>query len=402
MGVTRIPATSAAMSLFWDGDGLVDVVGGWRRWDADGAETSGRVGWGYPFDQAVVSPSGRFQVIYAERGTKAVVLADGRIVRELNRSFSHATDYDYPVALGRLPDGREILVHCPDQYNVLEIEDLETGRRLAAGERRPADVFHSRLAVSPDGRHLLMAGWLWHPYGVGWVFDLQQALADPSVLDGRGIVPLYDAVDAEIAAACWLDDDRVVMAASAEESLDGGHSGTLSPGQLGVWSIAAGAWQHRATVAHPLGTMITRGNQILALHGHPRLIGPARWFRARRMARRGRQYQERKLRRHPSTHAGRRSAPGSATDRGRTIRPHRRHPPADRMRTAPPRHQCRKDPTSTSTGQRQTHGQRHERIPPSPFARPRLAFVSFLAVCINRGLQAQPGRINVLGRGHRL
>jgi hypothetical protein len=24
-----------------------------------------------------------------------------------------------PVALGRLPDGREILVHCPDRYNVL-------------------------------------------------------------------------------------------------------------------------------------------------------------------------------------------------------------------------------------------------------------------------------------------
>lgn len=49
---------------------------------------------GYPLDRAVVSPPGRFQVTYSERGTKAVVLADGRIVRELNRSFGHATDYD--------------------------------------------------------------------------------------------------------------------------------------------------------------------------------------------------------------------------------------------------------------------------------------------------------------------
>jgi hypothetical protein len=47
---------------------------------------------------------------------------------EVDRSFYHAKDYDYPAALGRLPDGREILVHCPDAYNVLEIEELATGR----------------------------------------------------------------------------------------------------------------------------------------------------------------------------------------------------------------------------------------------------------------------------------
>ncbi len=68
------------MSLAWEGDDLVDVVGGWRRWDADGAETPGRVSWAYPFDQAVVSPSGRFHVIYAERGTKALLLDNGRVV----------------------------------------------------------------------------------------------------------------------------------------------------------------------------------------------------------------------------------------------------------------------------------------------------------------------------------
>jgi hypothetical protein len=262
------------MSLFWDGDDLVDVVGGWRRWDADGTESPCRVGWGYPFDQAIVSPSGRFHVIYAERGTKAAVLDGGRVVRELDRSFAHAADYDYPVALGRLPDGREIVVHCPDAYNVLEIDDLVSGRRLTVGERRPVDVFHSRLAVSPDGRHLLMAGWVWSPYGVGQVFDLRAALAEPVVLDGRGVVPLYEAVDAEVAAACWLDGDRVVMAASDEEPLEGGDSGVLAPGQLGVWSVSAGAWLHRTAVGHPIGTMIARGDQIIGLNGNPRLIDP--------------------------------------------------------------------------------------------------------------------------------
>lgn len=259
------------MSLFWDGDGLVDVVGGGRRWDADGAETPRRVYWGYSFDRAIASPSQRFHVIYTERGTKAAVVADGRIVRELNRSFAHATAFDYPVALGQLPDGREIVVHCPDRYNVLEIEDLESGRRLTAGERRPQDVFHSRLAVSHDGRHLLTAGWVWAPYGIAEVFDLQQALTDPSTLDGSGIVP-HQAVDAEVGAACWLDEDRVAIAAGDEDPVGGEDPGVLSPGQLGVWSITRGAWQHRASVAHPVGTMIARGDQILGLHGHPRLF----------------------------------------------------------------------------------------------------------------------------------
>jgi hypothetical protein len=181
--VTRIATGSAASSLFWDGDELVDVVGGLRRWDAEGHARPAAVSWGYPFDQAIVSPSGRFHVMYAERGTKAAVLSQGRLVRELNRSFSHATDYDYPVALGRLPDGREIVAHCPDHYNQLEIEELESGRRLTAG--------------------------------------------------------------------------------------------ALAPGQLGVWSVSSGAWRHRTSVGYPVGTMIARGDQVIGLHGHPRLIDPS-------------------------------------------------------------------------------------------------------------------------------
>jgi hypothetical protein len=47
-----------------------------------------------------VSPSGRYQVLYAERGTKGLVLEHGAILREIDRSFYHADAYDYPAALG--------------------------------------------------------------------------------------------------------------------------------------------------------------------------------------------------------------------------------------------------------------------------------------------------------------
>lgn len=135
-------------------------------------------------------------------------------------------------------------------------------------------MFHSRLAVSPDGHHLLMAGWVWQPYRIGLVFDLQRALADSSTLDGHGIVP-YEAFDAEVAAACWLDADRVVMVAGVEEPLTVYEPGALSSGQIGVWSIAVGAWGHRSTLACPAGTMIACGEHVVVLHGHPRMVDPA-------------------------------------------------------------------------------------------------------------------------------
>jgi hypothetical protein len=65
------------------------------------------------------------------------------------------------------------------------------------------------------------------------------------------------------------------MATSIEESSDGDEPEALSSAQLDVWSISANAWRHRTTIAHPVGTMVVRGNHVVALHGHPRLMDPA-------------------------------------------------------------------------------------------------------------------------------
>jgi hypothetical protein len=83
-------------SLCWRGDELVDWVGGGRAFAADGTERPARVIYGYRFDAATASPDGRFAVIYERLGTKGLLLHDGRIVRELDRSFYHAAAYEYP------------------------------------------------------------------------------------------------------------------------------------------------------------------------------------------------------------------------------------------------------------------------------------------------------------------
>jgi hypothetical protein len=266
-----LKVTEEAQSLVWDGDDLVDVVGGGRRWGRDGVERPALINHGFFFDRSVVSPSGRYSVVYTERGTKALLLEGDQLVRELNRSYYQADAFDYPVALGTLPDGREVLVHCPEEYNVLEVEDAETGEWLTVGERQPRDVFHSRLAVSPDGTHLLSAGWLWHPHGVVEVFDMAGALTDPAVLDGPGVLPEDPGIVAEVASACWLDGDRLAVATGGEPR-DDEETPALGPGQLGVWSLSARGWIHRSKVDFSIGTLIGRGDTVVSLHGHPRLL----------------------------------------------------------------------------------------------------------------------------------
>ncbi|MEU0028694.1 hypothetical protein [Streptomyces sp. NPDC006335] len=266
-----LKVTAEAQSLVWDGDDLVDLVDGGRRWGTDGVEQSASVRYAFSFDRSVVSPSGRYSVVYAERGTKALLFDGDQLIRELNRSYYQAEVFDYPVALGTLQDGREVLVHCPEEYNILEIEDAESGEWLTSGERDPKDVFHSRLAVSPDGRHLLSAGWVWHPYGVVEVFDLASALTDPSVLDGRGVLPSAPGIDAEVVSACWLDGDRLAVATDGE-FLDDEERPALGPRELGVWSLSAGRWIHRSRVDFSIGTLLARGDTVVSLHGHPRLI----------------------------------------------------------------------------------------------------------------------------------
>ncbi|WP_307167643.1 hypothetical protein [Streptomyces rishiriensis] len=263
-------STTPVRSLAWQGDELVDVVGG-RAWSADGVERRIAGDHGPGFDRCVISPSGRYSVVYAERGTEALLLEGTRPLRGLTRSPDHAEDYDYPVALGILADGREILVHCPEESGVLQIEDVASGQRITTGAREARDVFHSRLSVAGDGKHLLVAGWVWHPYGIVEVFDLESALTDAAVLDGHGVLPLQPGIDAEVESACWLDADRLAVA-TGDEVLADEDVPELGRRHIGVWSPSRRTWLHRNPVDFEVGTLLAGGGRLVSLHGHPRLI----------------------------------------------------------------------------------------------------------------------------------
>jgi hypothetical protein len=268
--LVEIPATKVR-SLAWDGDDLVDWAGGATRYQLDGNNAAGTVNYAYEFDAVATSPSGEYQVIYTRLGTKGLILRRGKFVREINRSYYFANAYEYPVALFSLRDGREVLAHCPDEYCRLEIDDLASGERLtASGKRSPADFFHSRLAASPSGQHLLSAGWIWHPIDAVHVYNVATALMDPSHLDGVGL-PL-DAW-ADESSATFLDDRRLVVALEGIECDDDSAAKSSAPRDLRIFDLETGAVLATTHPVGKVGSMMAIGeHHLLTLHEHPKLI----------------------------------------------------------------------------------------------------------------------------------
>jgi hypothetical protein len=257
-------------------------VGGGRVLALDGTEKRATVNYAYRFDAVTASPDGRFVVIYERLGTKGLLLRDGQILREIDRSFYHASAYEYPVALFHEPGGRLLLAHCPKDYCRLELEEAETGRLLTvSAERKPSDFFHSRLAASPNGKRLLSAGWVWHPRGVVVSFDVARTLEDPRHLDRGEAASRYsaDGCLAEEDSACWLDNDHIAVSASDEieedpevnREADGGYR--LVPRGVAVFDLTNERCVSAFQLDEQPGTILPVGpHHILSLYRHPKLI----------------------------------------------------------------------------------------------------------------------------------
>ena len=268
-----LPSRPAPASINWIGDRLVDLVDGGASVGLDGSTTKPGVHWSFPFDRAVTLGDGSLQVLYVVDGTKGVVTADNahRHVREINRSFYCASAYEYPVEIGVLPEHGPVLFHCPDDYNQVVIEKIESGERLAA-PTDCVDYFHSRLQLSPNGRFLLSAGWVWHPVGVMHVYDLDIGLENPGHLGGEGILPERGFADAYVEAACWLSEDLIAVATAHDEESLGWDDGGLEPGELGVWSLSEQLWVARWPFQMHVGSLHRMGTDLLSSWEHPRIL----------------------------------------------------------------------------------------------------------------------------------
>jgi hypothetical protein len=265
----RVIADAPHRSLAFDGESLVDWITG-HRYRFDGRREQFGVGVGWRFD-AVVG-SGAVHVVHERFGTKGslrrgngVLASPGCVplgideLREIDRSYYFAATFRYPVALLRLPDGREAIAHCPRRYNTLELELLD-GTPLTARGGEGCDVFHSRLAASRDGRWLLSLGWIWHPLQVLVVYDVERALREPAYLSSMG-QDLAGGLSAQeqIVGATFCGDQVVIAWADA---------------RLSVFDPRAERLLATFALPRPAGTvlMAVGTEHVVALDGTPRVL----------------------------------------------------------------------------------------------------------------------------------
>lgn len=281
MATHKILKASNVRSLVWSGDELVDWAGGGARYGLDGLSRTGPVDYAYRFDAAVASKDGKFAVIYERTGTKGLVLCEGKILREINRSFYQAHVYEYPICIWTREDGRSLMAHCPDEYNRIEIDDIETGERLTeSSERTPTDFFHSRLQVNSGGTRLLSAGWVWHPVDCVRFLDIPGAQQGPECLDKQynsGVFAHHMGF-VEECAACWQSDDKLIVGGGREEEPpeddeDHGDALYLHPNGIVVYDIPSDTCVRSVQLEKPAGTMMpVADDHVVAFYEHPRLI----------------------------------------------------------------------------------------------------------------------------------
>ena len=219
-------------SLVWQGDDLIDWVSGGSRFTVSGEIIPASVYFAGDFDSAIASKSGDIVVIYKQLGTKAIILENHNFVREINRSYYHADAYEYPICLWEKEGEPTSIIHCPDDYNQLVIEDALTGERFSpTSERNSPDFFHSRLSLNPSGTCLMSAGWVWHPMDIANIYRL------PSSTGEFDLDSAFATIDtANEASTCtWINDESLIAANSDEFEYD--EDDPFTTGALAVWSI---------------------------------------------------------------------------------------------------------------------------------------------------------------------
>lgn len=269
-------------SLVWVGDELIDWVLGGTRFGLDGSVHRAGVSYAYRFDAAVATRDGKFAVIYERTGTKGLVLREGEILREINRSFYQAHVYEYPICIWTAADGRILMAHCPESYSQIDIEEIESGERLTeAGNREFVDYFYSRLQVNPSGTRLVSAGWVWHPVDCVRFLDIPQMPRDTGSLDRSwwdASIHKHHFGLIEECSACWQTDDRLIVAAGREEDPpeedeDHGDALCLHPNGIVVYDIPDDTCVRSVQLQKPAGTMMPVGDdRVVAFNEHPHLV----------------------------------------------------------------------------------------------------------------------------------
>ena len=271
MQLIEIPWPGAA-TLMWDGDEVLDITSG-QRGNFAGSLTSRLIIMTYRFDRAigVRSRGVHWGVAYTNRSTKAVLVKNGSVHRELNRSFYCAEAYDYPITIGTDAAGRVVVIHCPNTFDLLEIEDAETGTVLDSLKSKDME-FHSRLNLSADGCLLIDAGWFWHPWCGAVVFEITRADDGTLRFMKDTAFSTVFSTQNEIDSVAFMGNSHLVVSSVSNYLGEGPEPRSLCPKQLGVWSLTERRWESKVDLSEPAGMLMPWKEWVVSFYDHPKLI----------------------------------------------------------------------------------------------------------------------------------
>ncbi len=224
---------------------------------------------GFVCDGSITSENGKYVLIYQKLGTKGLLLKNGELLREINRSYYQSSVYEFPATFLTFKN-RTYLVHCPFGYNQIDFEDAETGE-IATNitKRKPQDIFHSRLEVSLDNKYLVSKGWVWHPIDVIELFDVERCFENPNLLDKGMNIPN---VNAEISSASFIDNDKLLVRASNEDWADE-ETDIIKDGQIATWNFKTGRILNPVNVNSEIGNVFAIDEtKCWDLYNYPKII----------------------------------------------------------------------------------------------------------------------------------
>ena len=259
--------TNYLQTIDWLNDSVVDWVCGGQLYSLNGGQKQiGTSHYAFSFDASITSADGQYAFVYKRLGTKGLLLKHGEIIREINRPYYHAETYEYPAAFITFHD-KTYLVHCPFDYCRLDFEEVETGKIVTdVKDRKPNDVFHSRLTISPDNKHLMVCGWVWQPMDIVELYNIADCFENPHLLDKSG---LHADFGTEINAASFINESSILMSSSEEFDDDS----LLPPKHIAIWNFITNKLSAPVKTACELGNLFAIDeNRAWDMYKFPKLI----------------------------------------------------------------------------------------------------------------------------------
>jgi len=180
------------------------------------------------------------------------------------RPPTNADVYEYPVTIFSY-ENQICLAHCPEHYNVIEVENIETGKRLFKGNRPDIDFFQSRLQMSPNQKFLLSAGWIWHPVDSFLIYDLSDDISSPKIFDPNDLrredIGLW-----EISEAVFIDDKYLLLSGYVDQDEDKGVG-------MVVFDLNAEKLISKSLLTESTGKLMPVDSMhTVSFYGYPKLI----------------------------------------------------------------------------------------------------------------------------------